>query len=85
MVERKRHLAKAVTYRVFGSAGTAVIASVATGDAALGASIGLLDSVVKVGLYYVHERAWYRVRWGVRAEPASFSEGPVRAGRARGA
>ena len=67
MVERKRHLAKAFSYRVMGSLGTAAIAVVATGDARLGASIGLLDSVVKIGLYYAHERAWYRVRWGVRS------------------
>jgi len=68
MVERKRHLAKAVTYRLFGSMGTAAIAYVATGDAKLGASIGGLDMLVKIGLYYIHERAWYRIRWGVRRE-----------------
>jgi uncharacterized membrane protein len=66
MVERKRHLAKAVTYRLFGSIGTAAIAYAATGDARIGASIGALDSVAKVALYYLHERAWHRVRWGVR-------------------
>ena len=67
MVERKRHLAKAVTYRAFGSVGTAVIAYVVTRDARVGASIGLLDSVAKIGLYYLHERLWYRVKWGVRS------------------
>ncbi len=75
MVERKRHLAKAVTYRVFGSGATAFIAFVATGDAAIGASIGALDSVVKIGLYYVHERLWYRVRWGVRREAGAAVHG----------
>ena len=67
MVERKRHLAKAVTYRFFGTIGTAAVAWAATGDLRLGASIGALDSLVKIGLYYLHERAWYRVGWGVRA------------------
>src|SRR5690349_407427 len=66
MVERKRHLAKAVTYRFFGSVGTAAVAYAVTGDVRLGASVGVLDSVVKIGLYYVHERAWYRIRWGIR-------------------
>lgn len=66
MVERKRHLAKAVTYRLFGSAATSFIAFAATGDARIGVSIGALDSVVKIGLYYLHERLWYRVKWGVR-------------------
>ncbi len=68
MVDRKRHLAKALTYRVFGSAGTAAIAYVATGSAKVGLSVGVIDSVAKVGLYYLHERAWYKVKWGVRAE-----------------
>ena len=66
MVQRRRHFAKAVTYRVFGSVGTAAIAFAATGDLRLGASIGVLDSLAKVALYYIHERAWYRVRWGLR-------------------
>jgi uncharacterized membrane protein len=65
MVERKRHLAKAVTYRFFGSCATAAIAFAASGDVKIGAAVGVLDSVVKVGLYYVHERMWYRIRWGV--------------------
>lgn len=67
MVERKRHLAKAITYRMFGSAATAGIAFVATGDVTLSASIGAADTFAKIGLYYLHERLWYRVQWGVKA------------------
>lgn len=78
MVERKRHLAKALTYRLFGSGVTAGIAYFATGDAALGASIGAIDTVVKIGGYYLHERAWYRIQWGIRHEPrASVAAGFV--------
>jgi uncharacterized membrane protein len=73
MVERKRHLAKAITYRVFGSAATSFVAFAATGDLGVGASIGALDSIIKVGLYYVHERLWYRVKWGVRHAAGSES------------
>ena len=75
MVERKRHLAKALTYRAVGSCATAAIAFAATGDAKLGASIGLIDSVAKIGCYYIHERLWYRIRWGVHP-----SRGEARAG-----
>jgi uncharacterized membrane protein len=64
MVERKRHFAKALSYRVFGSAATAAIAYIATGDVRIGASIGVIDSIVKIGAYYVHERIWYRIKWG---------------------
>jgi uncharacterized membrane protein len=76
MVERKRHLAKAVTYRFFGSCGTAVVAYAATGNITLGASIGVLDSVVKIGLYYIHERAWYRIEWGTRSRSAETAAPP---------
>lgn len=66
MVERKRHFAKAVTYRVFGSVATGLVAYAFSHSVEIGAQVGLADSVIKVGLYYVHERVWYRVKWGVR-------------------
>jgi uncharacterized membrane protein len=56
MVERKRHLAKAVTYRVFGSAATVAVAYLITGSAEASAAIGAADSLAKIGLYYFHER-----------------------------
>ena len=68
MVERKRHLAKAVTYRFFGSLGTAGVAYVLSGNLQLSAQVWIADTIVKVGLYYVHERLWYRVRWGVQSD-----------------
>ena len=39
-----------------------------TGSAGLGVIVGLVDTVVKLGVYYIHERAWNRVGFG-RAEP----------------
>lgn len=71
--ERKRHLAKAVTYRILGSLGTTIIAFAATGDARIGASIGALDTVVKIGFYYAHERVWHRIRWGARSRSPSHA------------
>ncbi len=74
MVLRRRHLAKALTYRAFGSLATAGIAYAFTGRPLLSTSIGVADSLAKVGLYYLHERAWYRVRWGVRPPLAAELE-----------
>lgn len=65
MVERKRHLLKALTYRLAGSFATAGIAFSFTGRADIAASVGALDTVIKIALYYVHERIWYRIKWGV--------------------
>jgi uncharacterized membrane protein len=69
MVDRKRHLAKALTYRVFGSAATGAVAYMVSGSVGLGATLGLVDTFAKIGLYYIHERVWYRVKWGVHEVP----------------
>ena len=74
MVTRARHLAKAVSYRLFGSLGTATLVYLATGDAGIGASIGALETVGKIGLYYLHERALYRIKWGVGPDPVGPPE-----------
>ncbi len=65
MVERKRHLAKAITYRVMGSTVTAGVAYALSGSVQIGAALGVADTITKVGLYYLHERLWYRIKWGV--------------------
>lgn len=65
MVERKRHLAKAITYRLAGSTVTAGVAYALSGSVEIGAALGVADTVVKVALYYAHERLWYRIKWGV--------------------
>ena len=61
MVERKRHLAKAVTYRVCGSVATVAVAYFITKDTAISATIGTGDALAKIALYYIHERLWYRI------------------------
>jgi uncharacterized membrane protein len=42
-----------------------------TGRVKIALSIGLLDSIVKLGIYYAHERAWNRVSFG-RAKSTDY-------------
>jgi len=37
----------------------------------LAASIGLADTLIKLGVYYAHERCWLKVRFG-RAKPPEY-------------
>jgi len=39
------------------------------GELRSAAAIGLADTLVKVGVYYGHERAWNRVRFGRGLQP----------------
>jgi len=66
MIERKRHLAKAITWRAVGSADTFLLGWFLTGSIKTGASLSILETLTKTVLYYLHERAWYKTRWGVK-------------------
>jgi len=66
MVHPKRHLAKAVTWRIVASTTTAAIAWMfGLPPKAIGL-VFLADLVIKFILYYVHERVWYKhIKFGV--------------------
>ena len=70
MESHYRSLAKAVSYRVLGSAATAIIAFVFTHKPLLSLGVGAADMVTKVVLYYLHERIWERISLG-RSKPAA--------------
>tara|TARA_A200000159_G_scaffold3397_1_gene3491 strand:+ start:72 stop:302 length:231 start_codon:yes stop_codon:yes gene_type:complete len=59
MVSRKRHALKAISWRVVGTIDTMAIGWLVTGDPLIGLSIGAIEVITKLGLYYIHERAWY--------------------------
>lgn len=67
VVEKKRHLAKAVTWRIFASITTAIIALVFGLPMA---SIGLVffaDLIIKFVMYYFHERLWHDyIKFGLK-------------------
>jgi len=67
MVLIKRHLAKTVTWRIVGTLDTIILAGLITGDWKIGLSIGGIEVITKMILYFLHERAWYRFTdYGVR-------------------
>jgi uncharacterized membrane protein len=60
---QKRTIAKTMTWRVTASLTTFLIAWILTGDLLIGASIGSIEAIVKVFLYYFYERIWNNIRW----------------------
>lgn len=64
METRKRSLAKAMSWRFFSIFITAGVSFWVTGSLATAIGIGLLDSLVKTGLYYGHERLWLKIEFG---------------------
>lgn len=68
-ISRKRHLAKAVTWRIIASITTALIAyTFGLPPKAVGA-VFLADLIIKFILYYAHERVWYtHIKFGIKNE-----------------
>tara|TARA_B100001778_G_C18361746_1_gene526741 strand:- start:35 stop:262 length:228 start_codon:yes stop_codon:yes gene_type:complete len=64
-INRRRHIAKTITWRIIGTLDTMVLGWLVSGDPVVGLKVGGLELVTKMILYYFHERAWYSSNWGV--------------------
>jgi uncharacterized membrane protein len=60
MVSYKRHILKTISWRVLGTLDTIILSWVITGSWKLGLSIGGVEVITKMVLYFLHERAWYK-------------------------
>jgi len=65
LASRKRHLAKTFTWRMVGTTDTMIISWIISGNPFTGLKIGFAELVTKMILYYLHERAWYHVDFGL--------------------
>lgn len=62
MDSKKKSLIKAITWRVVATTDTFLIGWLVTGAWQLGAGIASLEVLTKVVIYYLHERAWSKVK-----------------------
>ena len=60
MVSYKRHILKTVTWRIVGTLDTMILSAIITGSWKLGLTIGGVEVITKMVLYFLHERAWYK-------------------------
>ncbi len=61
-----RSLAKTFSWRALASIDTFILGLIITGSMTFAGSIASLEVLTKLILYYLHERAWGRVLWGVK-------------------
>ena len=60
-----RALAKAVSWRFVGSLDTFMLSWLVTGKLRYAVQIASVEALTKIVLFYLHERAWRRVPWGL--------------------
>ena len=69
MESHSRTIMKALSWRVIATFVTFTIAWIVTGQLKFAAEIGLIDTFIKLGAYYLHERTWMRVKFGTLKTP----------------
>lgn len=63
-VTKARSFIKSLSYRIFGTLSSFGVVYVITGKGSLATLIAFWETVVKVGIYYWHERVWNKIIWG---------------------
>ena len=58
----KRHIMKTFTWWIIATLTTTIIAWAITGDPMVGLQVGSIEFVIKMFLYYLHEKAWHQVK-----------------------
>ena len=64
----KRHIAKTITWRIIGTIDTIILGWVISGDPTIGLTVGGVELITKMILYYFHERVWYSFNYGLNKD-----------------
>jgi uncharacterized membrane protein len=66
-VDKKRHIAKTISYRVVSTLIGFLIMWSISGSLKVGAAFGVAEIVYKPIQYYIHERIWYKyIKFGLK-------------------
>lgn len=66
-VYRYRHTIKTITWRIIGTLDTMLLAWLISGSLVMGTQIGGIEVVTKMILYYIHEKVWYKLPFGIES------------------
>ena len=65
-VEVKRHILKTVSYRIISTGFGFTFMYFLTGSIEISSTFSVVELVWKPLQYYIHERIWYRIPFGVK-------------------
>ncbi|NOE25731.1 MULTISPECIES: DUF2061 domain-containing protein [Ruegeria] len=64
METRRRSVVKAIVWNAMGLATMTLVGLIATGSAAVGGALALVNTAIGLTLYIVYERIWAGISWG---------------------
>jgi uncharacterized membrane protein len=59
-----RSVLKSISWRVVGTIDTVLISWLVIGDVSMAFTIGSVELITKMLLYFFHERMWNKIKWG---------------------
>jgi len=59
-----RSVVKAISWRTVGTLDTMIVSYFVTGNLVMAASIGTIEVLTKIVIYYCHERIWNKLSFG---------------------
>lgn len=65
METKTRSILKTISWRLVGSSAVLLISFLLTGSFALASSIATVQLVSNTILYFIHERVWNKIQWGI--------------------
>ncbi len=67
MEEKKiRSFLKSLSWRITATLITILLIWVITQELILSLQVGIVEMLIKLMIYYFHERIWNRIRWGMK-------------------
>lgn len=75
---RKRHIAKTITWRLVGTIDTMILGWFISGNPMIGLKIDGLEGATNMLLYYAHERALFKVDYGLPYRNKSNEEEQIK-------
>ncbi len=67
MDTRRRSVVKAIVWNVMGLAVMTVVGLIATGSAAIGGTLAVVNTAIGLTMYVIYERVWAGIQWGRNA------------------
>ena len=68
----KRSLSKSLSWRLTATVVLGIVSFILTGSIVEAAEITIVYNIIQVAVYYLHERAWERIRWGKKPDVSRF-------------
>jgi len=60
----RRSIAKSLSWRFFAALITSLVVFFMTGKMEFAAKVGLIDTLIKLVVYFAHERVWNKINYG---------------------